>query len=44
MCIRDRDIVKQQIADEVKANVMKQALAENWAAPRAIPDLSLIHI
>ena len=32
------DIVKQQIADEVKANVMKQALAENWAAPRAIPE------
>jgi hypothetical protein len=32
------DNVKQEIADEVKANVMKQALAENWAAPRAIPD------
>jgi hypothetical protein len=32
------DIVKQQITDEVKADVMKQARAENWAAPRAIPD------
>jgi hypothetical protein len=32
------DSVKQEIADEVKAKVMKQALAENWAAPRAIPD------
>ena len=32
------DLVKQQIADEVKANVMKQALAENWAAPHAIPE------
>ena len=32
------DNVKQEIADEVKANVMKQAMAENWAAPRAIPD------
>jgi hypothetical protein len=32
------DNVKQEIADEVKANVMKQALAENWASPRAIPD------
>jgi len=31
------DSVKQEIADEVKANVMKQALAENWAAPRTIP-------
>ena len=32
------DNVKEEIADEVKANVMKQALAENWAAPRAIPE------
>ena len=32
------DNVKQEIADEVKAGVIKQALAENWAAPRAIPD------
>ena len=32
------DNVKEEIADEVKANVMKQALKENWASPRAIPD------
>jgi hypothetical protein len=32
------DVVKQQIADEVKASVIKQALAENWATPHAIPD------
>jgi hypothetical protein len=32
------DVVKEQIADEVKAGVIKQALAENWASPRAIPD------
>ncbi len=32
------DNVKQEIAEEVKAKVMKQALAENWASPRAIPD------
>jgi hypothetical protein len=32
------DNVKEEIADQVKAGVMKQALAENWAAPRAIPD------
>jgi len=32
------EVVKEQIADEVKAGVIKQALAENWAAPRSIPD------
>jgi hypothetical protein len=32
------EVVKQEITDEVKQDVMKQALAENWAAPRAIPD------
>jgi hypothetical protein len=32
------DVVKQEITDEVKADVMKQAMAENWASPRAIPD------
>ncbi len=32
------DIVKQQITDEVKEEVMQQARAENWASPQAIPD------
>jgi len=32
------DVVKQQIRDEVKEDVMKQARDENWAAPNAVPD------
>ncbi|MGA3171013.1 MAG: putative porin [Chthoniobacteraceae bacterium] len=32
------DIVKQEITDDVKRQVMAQARAENWASPRAIPD------
>jgi hypothetical protein len=32
------DVVKQEITEEVKYDVMKQARDENWAAPRAIPD------
>lgn len=31
-------IVKQEMTDEIKQDVLKQARAENWAAPRAIPD------
>jgi len=31
-------IVKQEITDEVKQDVLKQARDENWANPRAIPD------
>ena len=31
-------IVKQEITDEVRQDVMKQARDENWANPRAIPD------
>jgi hypothetical protein len=32
------DTVKQQIRDEVRADVMKQARDENWAAPNAVPE------
>jgi hypothetical protein len=32
------DTVKQQIRDEVKEDVMKQARDEHWAAPNAVPD------
>jgi hypothetical protein len=32
------DVVKNQIRDEVKADVMKQAHDENWGAQNAIPD------
>ena len=32
------DIVKNQIRDEVKADVMKQAQDEHWAAPDTTPD------
>jgi hypothetical protein len=32
------EIVKDQMRDEIKQDVMAQARAENWAAPRAIPD------
>jgi hypothetical protein len=31
-------VVKQEITDEVKQDVLKQARDENWANPRAIPD------
>jgi hypothetical protein len=31
-------VVRQEITNEVKADVLKQAQAENWASPRAIPD------
>lgn len=32
------EIVKQQITDEVKQQVMQEAKAENWAAPDALPE------
>jgi len=32
------EVVKQEMRDEIKQDVMAQARAENWAAPRAIPD------
>jgi len=32
------EVVKQQLADEVKTAVMQQARDENWASPREIPD------
>ena len=32
------EVVKQQLADQVKQEVMTQARNENWASPRAIPD------
>jgi len=32
------EIVKKQIRDEVKQEVMQQARAENWAAPDAMPE------
>jgi hypothetical protein len=32
------EVVKQEMRDEIKADVMKQARAENWANPRAIPE------
>lgn len=32
------EVVKQQIRDEVRADVMAQAKAEGWAAPDEIPD------
>jgi hypothetical protein len=32
------DVVKNQIRDEVKADVMKQAQDEDWAAPDTTPD------
>jgi hypothetical protein len=39
------DTVKQQIRDEVKDDVMKQARDEHWAAPNAVPDwVSRYHI
>jgi hypothetical protein len=31
------DIVKQQLRDEIKADVMEQARNENWANPRTFP-------
>ena len=31
------EIVRRQIADEVRAEVMQQARAENWASPRTLP-------
>jgi hypothetical protein len=39
------DTVKQQIRDEVKDDVMKQARDEHWAAPNAVPDwVSRYHV
>jgi hypothetical protein len=32
------EVVKQEMRDEIKQDVMAQARAENWAAPRTIPD------
>jgi hypothetical protein len=32
------EIVKDEMRDEIKADVMKQARAENWANPREVPD------
>ena len=32
------EIVKQQMRDEIKQEVMAQARAENWAAPHTFPD------
>ena len=32
------DVVKQQLRDEIKQEVMTQARQENWADPRALPD------
>lgn len=32
------EVVKDELRDEIKADVMKQARDENWAQPRAIPD------
>ncbi len=32
------EVVKDQMRDEIKADVLKQARDENWASPRAVPD------
>ncbi|EIP96895.1 hypothetical protein OpiT1DRAFT_01322 [Opitutaceae bacterium TAV1] len=32
------EVVKQQLREDIKQEVMKQARDENWAAPRAIPE------
>ncbi|HVJ51894.1 MAG TPA: putative porin [Aliidongia sp.] len=32
------EIVKQQLRDEIKQEVLQQAKAENWAQPEALPD------
>ena len=32
------EVVKDEMRDEIKADVMKQARAENWADPREVPD------
>jgi hypothetical protein len=32
------DVVKTQIRDEIRADVMAQARNENWAAPRTLPE------
>lgn len=32
------DVVKAQIRDEIRADVMAQARNENWAAPRQVPE------
>ncbi|AHF89893.1 hypothetical protein OPIT5_06305 [Opitutaceae bacterium TAV5] len=32
------EIVKEQIRDDIKQEVMKQAREENWASPRALPE------
>jgi hypothetical protein len=35
------DIVRKQIADEVREEVMQKARDENWASPRTLPDWTL---
>lgn len=32
------EVVKEQMRDEIKQEVMDQARAENWASPRALPE------